>query len=75
MFLWTTTTTTKRKTKGEVKVKEVSLSYLKDTKRELLEAIDKIKAKLLSPSGKTNKPKVTFSNFATCFEETKRKDK
>ena len=61
MFLWTTTTTTKRKTKDEVKVK--------------LEAIDKIKAKLLSPSGKANKPKVTFSNFATCFEETKRKDK
>ena len=61
----------KRRGKGEGSI----IKLPKDTKRELLEAIDKIKAKLLSPSGKTNKPKVTFSNFATCFEETKRKDK
>ena len=61
----------KRWGKGEGSI----IKLPKDTKRELLEAIDKIKAKLLSPSGKANKPKVTFSNFATCFEETKRKDK
>ena len=49
--------------------KQKRKAVTKGTKRELLEAIDKIKAKLLSPSGKANKPKVTFSNFATCFEE------
>ena len=51
--------------------KQKRKAVTKGTKRELLEAIDKIKAKLLSPAGKANKPKVTFSNFATCFEETK----